>query len=125
MARMKTNRSVIAYILLTLITFGIYGLYTIHAIARDTNILCHGDGKHTRGLIGLWFFSLITCGIYPLFWYYGLGERLSYACHHRGIHCNISGGSLLLWMIVGAMLCGLGPFIALHQIFSALNKLSA
>ena len=121
---MKTNRSLLVMILLSIITFGIYGLYFQYAYARDMNIVCEGDGKHTRGLIALILLSMITFGIYPIIWMYGCGERISDNCRTRGIPCNTTGGSVVLWDILGSLII-VGPFIAWHKLIDGLNKLCA
>ncbi len=119
---MKTNRSLIVLILLTLVTFGIYPLFFWHKYSQDMNIVCAGDGKHTRGILARILFSIITLGIYDLVWMYGVGERISFNAHKKGVHCNITGGSILLWYILGAFIL-IGPFVALHKMLSGLNTL--
>ena len=43
---LKENRSLLVMILLSIITFGIYELYYIHTVAKDTNTICEGhEGK--------------------------------------------------------------------------------
>lgn len=119
---MKTNRGMIKLILLSAITFGIYSLFFWHKYAEDMNIVCQGDGKHTRGILARIIFSTITFGIYELVWMYNVGERISANAHKRGIHCNVSGGSILLWYILGSFIF-IGPFVALHKMIHGLNDL--
>ena len=119
---MKTNRGLIKLILLSAITFGIYALFFWSKYAQDMNIVCQGDGKHTRGVLARIIFSVITFGIYELVWMYNVGERISANAHRRGIHCNVTGGSILLWYILGSLIF-IGPFIALHKMIHGLNDL--
>lgn len=119
---MKTNRGLVKFILLSLITCGIYALFFWSAYARDMNIVCAGDGKHTGGIIKRILLSMITFGIYELVWMYGVGERISVNCHKRGIHCNVTGGSVLLWYLLGSLIV-VGPFIACYKMFDGLNEL--
>lgn len=125
MNMLKTNRSLLGYILLNIVTLGIYSLFFFHGIARDMNIACQGDGKKTGGLLAFIFLSAITCGIYSFVWYYKLGERIADNSRRRGVACNVDGGNTLLWMILGSMLCGLGPLIALHKLIDGMNDLFA
>lgn len=62
------DRSFGVTFLLCFITLGIYALYIIHAFAKETNIACAEDGRHTNGLLLYLLFSLLTLGIYPIFW---------------------------------------------------------
>ena len=58
--KIKENRSVILYILFSILTCGIYGLYYIHALARDVNKLCEYDDKHTTGLFKMIVFCVFV-----------------------------------------------------------------
>ena len=94
--RPKADRSLIAYILLTFITCGIYGWYFIYALARDVNAVCAGDGKSTAGLIKLILLSMITCGFYGIYWYYSLGNRLAENAPRYGLNFQENGTTVLL-----------------------------
>lgn len=120
---MPTNRGLLVYILLNIITCGIYGLYFIHAIARDMNIVCEGDGRRTAGLLKFFLLNLITCNIYSWIWYYGLGNRMAANAPRYGLNFQENGTTILLWMLLGALLCGIGPFIALHILLRNANTL--
>lgn len=121
--RLKADRSLLVYILLNLITCGIYGWYFLYALARDVNAVCAGDGKTTPGLVKLILLSFITCGIYTFFWYYSLGNRLAANAPRYGLSFQENGTTVLLWMVLGSMLCGIGPFIAMHIIIKNTNDL--
>ena len=73
----KEDRGLGVYILLSICTCGIYGLYFIYSMAQDSNTLCEGDGKKTPGLLSFILLTIVTCGIYAIYWEYSLGNRLS------------------------------------------------
>lgn len=75
--RLKDDRGLASYIILSIITCGIYSYYFIYKMAHDVNIACDGDGENTSGLVAFILLSFITCGIYAWFWYYNLGNRLA------------------------------------------------
>ena len=122
--KMRTDRSIWKYILLCIVTCGIYDLVFIHSIARDTNEICKKDGQHTGGLCKFILLTILTCGIYSWVWYYKLGNRL--AKNGRRYRCDIEedGTSVLLWMTIGLLLCGIGYFIGLDILIQNLNELS-
>lgn len=120
-----TNRSLIKYIIFTIITLGIYGLWFIYKLAQDLNTMCSADGKQTAGLIKFILLTIITCGIYAWFWYYGVGNRLAENAPRYGLNFSENGTTVLLWMLFGAMLCGIGPFVAMHIIIKNTNALAA
>jgi hypothetical protein len=68
MQKLTTNRGFWLALILSIITFGIYGLYLIHAFAKETNVACAGDGKRTQGLLVYFLLSIITFGIYGIVW---------------------------------------------------------
>ena len=123
MQRVKTDRSLLIYILLTIVTFGIYGLIFIHELAKDVNEMCREDGKTTQGLLMLILLTAVTCGIYAIYWWYAVSERVGNAAARRGLNnLNFNGGTFLLWYLVGALLCGIGSLVAYYKLFDACNQ---
>ena len=123
--RIPTNRSLIAYILLSIITCGIYSYYFIYSIARDVNTMCREDGEKTGGLLAFILLSFVTCGFYGLYWEYKLGNRLAANAPRYGITFQENGTSVLLWYLVGILLCGIGPWVAMHILIKNTNALAA
>ncbi len=122
--RMKTDRSLGMYILLSLITCGIYSYYFLYTMARDANVICNEDGKKTGGLLAFILLSLVTCGFYAIYWYYNLGNRLAENAPRYGLNFQENGTTILLWYLVGVLLCGIGPFVAMHILMKNMNSLS-
>lgn len=123
--RIPTNRSLIAYILLSIITCGIYSYYFIYSIARDVNTMCREDGQKTGGLLAFILLSFVTCGFYGLYWEYKLGNRLAANAPRYGLTFQENGTSVLLWYLVGSLLCGIGPWVAMHILIKNTNALAA
>lgn len=121
--RLKADRSLIAFILLSIITCGIYELYFIYALARDVNAACAGDGRSTAGLVKLILLGLVTCGIYTWYWYYALGNRLAANAPRYGLNFQENGTTVLLWMLLGSLLCGLGVFVGWHILIKNANSI--
>ena len=121
--RLKADRSLVAYILLTIVTCGIYSWYFIYCLARDVNAACAGDGKQTAGLVKLLLLSFITCGIYGFYWYYSLGNRLAANAPRYGLNFQENGTTVLLWMTLGSLMCGVGAFIGLHILIKNTNAI--
>lgn len=120
---LKEDRSLLTYILLSIITCGIYGYYFIYKIAEDVNVACYGDGKTTGGLVKFILLSFITCGIYAWYWYYALGNRLAENAPRYGLQFQENGTTVLLWYIIGALICGIGPFIAMYILIKNTNEI--
>lgn len=120
---MKTNRSLIGYILLNILTLGIYSLFFWHGYVRDINKLCAGDGKNTRGILAMFIFTIFTFGIYAIVWQYGMQNRLRDNAAKYNAGLIKGGGSVLCWSIFGCLLFGIGPFVALHIQIDSMNRL--
>lgn len=120
---LKTDRGLFSYIILTIITCGIYGYYFLYKMASDVNIACEGDGETTAGLLQLIVLSFITCGIYSWIWYYKLGNRLSNNAPRYGMTFQENGTTVLMWNLFGLVLCGIGSFVAMNILIKNTNKI--
>lgn len=120
---LKDDRGLLSYILLSIITCGIYSYYFIYKLAKDVNVACEGDGERTQGLVAFILLSVVTCGIYSWIWYYGLGNRLASNAPRYGMSFQENGTTVLMWLIFGSLLCGIGPFIAMNILIKNSNKI--
>lgn len=120
---LKTDRNVIIYLLLTFITCGIYSLFFFYHMIQDINTACEGDGQHTPGLLAFILLGIITCGIYDIYWYYKVANRLQQNAPRYNMFFTENGTSVLLWMLIGWLLCGIGPLVGLHIIMKNTNAL--
>lgn len=93
-------------------------------MAQDANVVCANDGKKTAGLVAFILLSFVTCGIYAWIWYYNLGNRLSENAPRYGLDFSENGTTVLMWLIFGALLCGIGPFIAMNILINNMNRLA-
>ena len=120
---LKTDRGLLGYILLSIITCGIYSYYFIYTLSRDVNVACAGDGQSTSGLLKFILLSIITCGIYAYWWEYSLGNRLAMNAPRYGMSFTENGTSVLMWLIFGTLLCGIGPYIAMNILIKNTNSI--
>lgn len=123
--KLNDNRGLVSYILLSIITCDIYHFYFIYKMAHDINIACDGDGESTSGLVKFIVLSIITCGIYALYWEYALANRLASNAPRYGMNFQENGTTILLWHIFGTLICGIGPFVAMHILIKNSNKICA
>jgi len=123
--QLKTNRGLIKYILLSAITFGIYGLVVMSAVSTDINIIAgRYDGKKTMHYCLLAFiFSWLTFGIAPIVWYHKISARIGNELNRRGIDYSFGAGSFWGWNVLGAIIL-VGPFIYVHKLLKSMNLLS-
>lgn len=122
--KIQEDRSLVMYILLSIVTCGIYSYYFIYKLAQDMNVVCAGDGQNTPGLVQFILLSYITCGIYSWFYYYNLANRMAENAPRYGLSFSENGTTVLLWLLVGALVCGIGPFVAMYILIKNMNSLA-
>lgn len=122
---LRTNRSLLKYILLSIITFGIYGLVVMCHISKEINTIASPrDGKHTMHFLLVILLSVITLGIVPLVWYHRISNRIGDELAARQLDYKFSASDFWLWNILGSIIV-VGPFVYLHKLFTAMNKINA
>ena len=123
--QLKTNRGLLKYILLNLITGGIYSIFVWSSISSDINeIASRYDGKKTNHYCLVYFlFSWLTCGICFLTWNHKLCDRIGCELRRRGIFYDIGAGTFWGWNILGSLII-VGPFVYCYKVFKAMNLLA-
>lgn len=124
--KLKTNRSLLKFILLSAITFGIYGIVVMAGVSTDINtIASRYDGKKTMHycIVSL-LFTVITLGIVPIVWTHRLCNRIGSELQRRNIPYEFSAKTFWLWGVLGSFII-VGPFIFMHKMLESMNKLSA
>ena len=126
MLQLKTNRGMLKFILLSIITFGIYSLVFYSSISSDINLIASKyDRKRTMHYCLLFFIvAPITCGLGVLFWFNNLSVRIFMEMRRRQIGYNFGAGSFWGWNILGSLIF-IGPFVYLHKLCTAMNLLAA
>lgn len=76
------SRSIPVAIILSIVTFGIYGLYWLYALANDLNTLTNQEQPSGFKVLVL---TIVTLGFYELYWLYKAGERINEFQMERGI----------------------------------------
>jgi hypothetical protein len=92
--------------------------------AEDMNTVCNGDGKQTQNFIVVILLSIVTCGIYWYIWCYGVGNRLQETAPRYGLSFNENGTTILLWMLLGYLLCGFGTLYAYYLLIKNMNAVA-
>ena len=113
------------YLLLGIVTCGIYGIYYFYGYVKDLNKVCEGDGKESKNYIVVLLLSMITCGIYGLYWWYAQGERLYHIAPKYGVKVREKGGDILLWEILGCTIMpGIGMMVVTYIMVDNMNILA-
>ena len=112
---MVPSRSIAVYIILSLVTCGIFCLYWFYCLVTDLNTAANTPNDTSGGTVIL--LNIITCGIYGLYWMYKAGEKVSLIKQRRGE--PVGGNDGILYLVLA--LFGLG-LIDYCLIQNELNK---
>ena len=123
--QLNTKRGLLKFILLSLVTFGIYSIVFMSSISNDVNVVCSRyDGKKTMHYCLLFFLvGPITCGIAYIVWAHKICNRIGNELKRRGIAYSFSAADYWLWNVLGSFIV-VGPFIYLHKLAKATNLMN-
>lgn len=123
--QLKTNRGLLKFFLLTLITFGIYAIVYFSGVSSDINVIASRyDGKKTMHYCLLAFIvGPLTFGIGYLVWGHKISERIGAELSRRGISYSFGAGTYWLWNVLGTLIA-VGPLVYVHKLSKAMNMLS-
>lgn len=124
--KLKTNKGLLKYILLSIITFGIYGLVVMSSVSESVNVVASRyDGKKTMHYCLLAFLvGPITFGIAYYVWFHKISNRIGNELRRRNISYSFSCADFWLWNVLGSLIF-VGPFIYYHKLFKATNIICA
>lgn len=124
--QLKTNKGLLKTILLSIITFGIYGIVVMSSVSNDINVVASRyDGKKTMHYCLLVFLvGPLTLGIGYIVWNHKLCNRIGAELQRRGIVYSFGARDYWLWNVLGALIL-VGPFVFLHKLFNAVNLMNA
>ena len=124
--QLKTNKGLLKTILLSIITFGIYGIVVMSSVSNDINVVASRyDGKKTMHYCLLVFLvGPLTLGIGYIVWNHKLCNRIGAELQRRGIAYSFGARDYWPWNVLGAMIL-VGPFVFLHKLFNAVNLMNA
>jgi hypothetical protein len=123
--QLKTNRGLLKFILLGIITLGIYCIVFYSGISSDINVIASRyDGKKTMHYCLLYFLvGPITLEIASLVWFHRISGRIGNELQRRNISYGFGAKDYWLWGVLGAFIV-VGPFIFVHKLATASNKIA-
>lgn len=124
--QLRTNRGLAKFILLSLVTFGIYSMVCFGNMSSDINLTASRyDGKKTMNFYLLIFLiAPITLGIGSLVWMHKFSARVGAEAERRGTGVSFGAGSFWIWYVLGILII-VGPFVYTYKLFKAMNAINA
>ncbi len=123
--QLNAKRSLIKFILLNIITLGIYSIVFYSSISSNINIIASRyDGKKTMHYCLLFFLiGPITLGIGFIVWFHKMSARIGTELSRRNIDYKFGAADYWIFNILLAFVV-VGPFIYLHKLCKATNLIS-
>lgn len=123
--QLNQNRSLLKFVLLGIITFGIYPIVFYSGISSDINVIAFKhDGKKTMHFCLLAFLvAPITLGIANIVWFHKLSGRIGNELRYRRLMYNFSASDFWLWNVIGSLIF-VGPFVYINKLATASNILA-
>lgn len=119
------RRSLTKMFFLGIITLGIYPTVIWSRMVTELNILAsRHDGRRTMPYFAMAALTPITLGIFAFVWMHRLCNRIEGELLRRDIDYRFGARDFWLWNILGALIL-VGPFVFVHKITKAMNKLNA
>lgn len=117
----KQDRSLLLYVLLSFVTFSVYHFYFMDLWAKEVNILCEKDGKHTVGVGKMILFSILTFGVYKYVWIAEIVDRIRDNAAEYDVEVRQDSETFFIWMILVPIL---GYLAAMHRAIRDTNRLA-
>ena len=93
---MIKQRKIAKYVLLQIVTLGIYGLFFWSDWTEDLNKMCEDDDKDSANYILVFLLDIFSFGVYSFVWNYGQSERMYRIAPKYGIQLKHGGSYILL-----------------------------
>ncbi len=93
---MIQQRKIAKYVLLQIVTLGIYGLFFWSDWTEDLNKMCEDDDKESANYILVFLLDIFSLGIYSFVWNYTQAERMYRIAPQYGIELKHGGSYVLL-----------------------------
>lgn len=124
MLQLPTARSLGKMFFLSILTLGIYPTVIWSRIVTELNIAAsRHDGERTMSYFGMLLLAPFTLMIYPLVWIHGFCRRIGTELKRRRIGYEFGASTFWLWNVLGSLII-VGPFVFVHKLMKAMNKIN-
>lgn len=123
--KLKTNRSMLKLVILSILTLGLYSVVFFIPFSYDLDkVSPRSDRSKTMHYAFAFILSLFTFNIVIWVWHYHIAERVEEALEKRSIPYQFSTGTFWGWYFLGSFIF-IGPFVYMHKLCKAMNLLCA
>ena len=105
---MLKKKNIALYIILNIVTLGIYRFFFWYKWTKDVDKLCEGDDKESANYFLVLLLNVFSLGINVPVWNYQMAERLFQKADDYGVEIKHGGLFIMIWKLIPF----LGSFIA-------------
>ena len=121
--KLKTNRSVVKLVILTILTLGIYPIIFFIPFSYDLDeVAPKKDRTKTMDFLLAYILSLFTFAIVITVWHYHIATHVNEALEDKKIDSEFGTGDFWLWYFLGTLFL-VGPIVYFHKLCRAMNLL--
>lgn len=123
--RLPVKRGLWKMLFFGLLTLGIYPTVIWSRIVTELNLTASRyDGKRTMPYFGMLMLTPITLGIFAFVWIHRFCRRIGDELNRRDLDYRFGPATFWLWNVLGSLIL-VGPFVFLHKLLKAMNKINA
>ena len=120
---LKTDRNGWKFILLNILTLGIYSILFFIPLSFDLDKAApKRDRSRTPNFLMVYILSLFTFSIFLLVWHYHVADRIDDALAERKIPYDFGTNTFWTWYFFGSLIL-VGPFVYVYKLCTAMNLL--
>lgn len=116
---MMKKKNIALYIILNIVTFGIFRFFFWWKWTKDVDKMCEGDGKESANYFLILILNVFSLGINVPVWNYQMAERIYQKGGELGAEIKHGGLFVMFWKLIPF----LGSFIANMLKIVYFNKL--
>lgn len=121
--KLKTDRNVWRFIILGILTLGLYELMFFIPLSFDLDkVSPPRERTKTMNYLTAWILSLFTFKIVIYIWHYMFVSRVADALAERDIAYKFDTGDFWSWCVLGSLIL-IGPYVYVHKLCKAMNLL--
>ena len=120
---LQTDRSMWKFMLLNLLTLGIYSIIFFTPFSYDIDkVAPKRDRSKTMNYLFVYILAIFTFSIVIYIWHYQIAQRVEEALSQRKINYEFETGTFWTYLFFGSFIL-IGPFVYYHKLCRAMNLL--
>ena len=116
---MMKKKNIALYIILNIVTLGVFRFFFWYKWTKDLNKLCDGDGKDSANYFLVLLLNVFSIGINVPVWNYQMAERMFQKADDYGVEIKHGGLFIMIWKLIPFI----GSFVANIMKIVYINKL--